>query len=369
MLMFWLVMQIPIAILTVGVWYVFYQTVHAEKRSRPWQWLILAVTYFAAAAVYIMQWPSLWSWLIFLLGHALSIPQIFAVQKTDTVKILFTVGVIRLLSDGIATITIHYMGSALYGSFWVTVVTLYFLTILAVLLIWWQKQLEKREAAAREVYQQTVQEKHDELQLWVHDMKNHLSCIRGLMELNDYQGAIEYIQNMDDNLKASSIQKFTDNMVANILLAEKKQRAEAEDMEFEFYSDGVSLAFVDGADACAILGNLLDNALEGSRKSVDKTIQIDIYEEPTGEIKLTVTNSSDQAPLVKKQHLQTTKLDGKKHGYGLRSVEQAAKRYGGRLLVGYDEVERSFRAVVSLKPQNSQACLSEAPVELMEVNG
>ena len=82
-----------------------------------------------------------------------------------------------------------------------------------------------------------------------------------------------------------------------------------------------------------------------------------------------MTNSSDQAPLVKKQHLQTTKLDGKKHGYGLRSVEQAAKRYGGRLLVGYDEVERSFRAVVSLKPQNSQACLSEAPVELMEVNG
>ena len=108
--------------------------------------------------------------------------------------------------------------------------------------------------------------------------------------LNDYQGAIEYIQNMDDNLKASSIQKFTDNMVANILLAEKKQRAEAEDMEFEFYSDGVSLAFVDGADACAILGNLLDNALEGSRKSVDKTIQIDIYEDPAGEIKLTAVS-------------------------------------------------------------------------------
>ena len=367
--MFWLVMQVPIAILTVGVWYVFYQTVHAEKRSRPVQWLILSAAYFTAAAVYIMQWPSIWSWLIFLLGHLLSIPQIFDAPKTDTLKILLTVAVIRLLSDGVATLTIQQMGSSLYGPLWVTVVTLYFLTILAVLLIWWQKQLEKKEAAAREVYQQTLQEKHDELQLWMHDMKNHLSCIRGLMELNDYQGAIEYIQNMDDKLKASSVQKFTDNMVANILLAEKKQRAESEEMEFEFYSDGVSLAFIDGADACAILGNLLDNALEGSRKSEDKTIQIDVYEESSGLIKITVTNSSDQAPLVKKQHLETTKLDSSKHGYGLRSVEQAAKRYGGRLLVGYDEVERSFRAVVTLRPQNNQTRLTEAPAGLMEVNG
>ena len=67
--------------------------------------------------------------------------------------------------------------------------------------------------------------------------------------------------------------------------------------------------------------------------------------------------------------MQTTKLDGKKHGYGLRSVEQAAKRYGGRLLVGYDEVERSFRAVVNLKPKDSQASLPEVTAELMEVNG
>ena len=369
MLIFWLVMQIPIAILSVGVWYVFYQTVHMEKRPQHLQWLILAVTYFAAAAVYIINWPPVWAWLIFLVGHGLSISRIFELSKADTAKVLVTVAFIRFISVGIADVTIYKMGSNLYEPLWLTVVTLYFLTILAVILIWWQKQLERKEAAAREVYQKTLQEKHDELQLWMHDMKNHLSCIRGLMELNDYQGAIEYIQNMDDKLKASSVQKFTDNMVANILLAEKKQQAEAEEMEFEFYSDGVSLAFIDGADLCAILGNLLDNALEGSRKSEDKTIQIDVYEEASGIVKITVINSSDQAPLVKKQRLESTKLDSQKHGYGLRSVEQAAKRYGGRLLVGYDEVERSFRAAVTLHPQKGQALLQGNMKDMMEVRG
>ena len=134
-------------------------------------------------------------------------------------------------------------------------------------------------------------------------------------------------------------------------------------MEFEFYSDGVSLTFIDGADLCAILGNLLDNALEGSRKSEDKTIQIDVYEEASAMVKITVINSSDQAPLVKKQRLESTKLDG------LRSVEQAAKRYGGRLLVGYDEVERSFRAVVTLRPQKGQALLQGKTADMMEVRG
>ena len=366
MLMFWLVIEIPIAVLTVGVWYVFYQTVHANKRAQTVQWFLLATAYFAAAAAYMFGWPAIWSWLIFLAGHGLLIPHIFGAPKADALKIVAVAVVIRLLAAGIANVTVAQLGSMLSVPLWVTIVSLYFLTILAALLIWWQKQLEKKEAAAREVYEQTIQEKHDELQLWMHDMKNHLSCIRGLLELNDYQGAMEYIQNMDEGLKASSIQKFTDNMVANILLAEKKQRAEEEDMEFEFYSDGVSLAFVDGADLCAILGNLLDNALEGSRKSEDKTIQIDVYEEPAGAVKITVINSSDQAPLVKKQRLESTKLDGKKHGYGLRSVEQAAKHYGGRLLVGYDEVERSFRAVVSLYMPKSLAPLAPSK-DLMEV--
>lgn len=367
MFIFWLVMQIPIVVLTLGVWYVFYQTIHPKEKIQALPWVVLGLTYLMTAMMHFAQWSTLGIWLFFLVGHGLSLWQIFDLRWYELLKVLPTVFIIRLVAVGIANATVYQMGSSPYGALWVMVVSLYFLLILGILLLEWQRRLEKSGASAQAVYEQILQDKQDELQLWRHDLKNHLSCIRGMLELNDYQGALEYMKTMDTQLQATTIPKLTDNVIANVLLAEKKQQAEADGIEFEFYSDGVSLAFVNNADLCAILGNLLDNALEGSRQSVDKTIQVDIYELPSQEIKLTVVNSSDQVPQMADKQLRTTKLDGQGHGYGLRSVEKAAKCYDGRLLVGYDEMEHSFKAVVTLK-QPKQPTISPLP-NTMEVQG
>lgn len=367
---FWLVLQLPVAILTVGVWYIYYSMSKRDERSASVaQWLLLVAVYFAVAIANMTQY-SVWSWAIFLIGHLLVVCWIFNITARKMVDLVVGVAGIKLAADGIAVLTVTYfwVGEGTQQLMQTATASLYFLMILSVALVLWQKHLERKEAGERDRYRMALEERHNEIQLWMHDLKNHISCIHGLLEIRDYEGAMNYVKSMDDKLQQVAIQKFTDHTIVNILMTEIKQRAEADGVEFEYYTDGVALSFAESADICAILGNLLDNALESSRQSEDKVIHLDIYGNSEREVVIQVSNSCNQAPIVKASQLQSTKHDGKAHGFGLKSVENAAKRYGGHLQISYDDAEKTFKAIVVLQSPDEQQSL-EAEIQPVEVNG
>ena len=59
-----------------------------------------------------------------------------------------------------------------------------------------------------------------------------------------------------------------------------------------------------------------------------------------------VENGCEEAPVVQDGQLQTTKKDTAFHGWGLKSVQEAAERYDGSVDTEYaDDI---FKAVVTL---------------------
>ncbi|MCR5417170.1 MAG: GHKL domain-containing protein [Pseudobutyrivibrio sp.] len=161
-----------------------------------------------------------------------------------------------------------------------------------------------------------------------HDMKHKLRALKNLSDedkdafITEQMSHIEQYQNL----------VFCDNQVLNTILAEKSLYCSSQNITFSCSVNNVNLDFIDVIDLYAILGNAIDNAIEGVAKFNDEakrvislnvvtkgaftTIQVENYSE---EIHSTV----DALPA-------TTKLKSG-HGFGMKSIKYIAEKYNGNM--------------------------------------
>ena len=131
--------------------------------------------------------------------------------------------------------------------------------------------------------------------------------------------------------------------------AETETAAEAQSVLH--FSGQIPAAGIRSDDLCTIFSNLLDNAVEACRAQNGRQ---DIFVEAktsAGTFLLSVSNPTGAAANITRK---TTKADKRNHGFGLKNVERAAKKYGGTLQT--DIQNGMFCADVLLKlPKTAQA--------------
>ncbi len=100
------------------------------------------------------------------------------------------------------------------------------------------------------------------------------------------------------------------------------------------------------ADLTAVLGNLLDNALEAVRACEEERFIALTIRRINHMLIIKVENSYAKEPVLKNGVPETTKEDKKHHGWGLKSVRVAAQQYNGTLETSFKD--NKFRAVVTM---------------------
>ena len=103
-----------------------------------------------------------------------------------------------------------------------------------------------------------------------------------------------------------------------------------------------------GADLCAVLGNLLDNALEaaGQVAEPEQRLICLTIRRIHQMVVIKVENSFEVPPITEGKLLKTTKEDNGLHGWGLKSIQAAAEKYDGMVQTSY--TDQIFRTVVTL---------------------
>ena len=96
-------------------------------------------------------------------------------------------------------------------------------------------------------------------------------------------------------------------------------------VRFSYVTLTANLAFLEDADLVALLGNLLDNAVEAAQSADDKWIELSVESKVAGVTALTCENSASCAPTVRGGTLQTTKENAAHHGIGIKSIVRTAK--------------------------------------------
>lgn len=181
-----------------------------------------------------------------------------------------------------------------------------------------------------------VEASHNTIRQQVHDFKNHILTLRGMLESDE--NAKKYI----DELLQSSYEKAQysscGNRVIDSIINCKFTEAKRLGINFTHKVMLSSQVYLSSVDICAVLANQIDNALEACSKLSDneeKNIKVEIWQKEAF-IFFKVTNTCRGNPFNSKKELASTKNDPSGlHGYGVKNITKTAESYGGTVKSDY----------------------------------
>lgn len=192
-----------------------------------------------------------------------------------------------------------------------------------------------------------------------HDYLNQLQIVFGLLELEEYEEARDYLRPVFKDIMKVNRALKTAQPAVNALLQAKMETAEKQGIDF-YLEVGTKLSdlSLEPWELCKVLANLIDNAVTAlSKAEGEKRISLEIRE--AGNFyQFAVRNNgpaipSSQQRLIFSQGFTTKKEEG--HGMGLFIVNSVLKEAGGDIMVQSDEKETSFLFEI---PKGSQKRLS-----------
>lgn len=184
-----------------------------------------------------------------------------------------------------------------------------------------------------------------------HDFHNHIGVLRQLLLHGKTDEAMQYLDELQAPMREMTDTVWTGDETVDYLINSKAVTAEENEIKYQVQVEFPRHTNLGSADLCAILGNLLDNALEAAK-------QIPAPEQRF--IRLTIRrinqmlvikseNSFLTLPVKQDGTLQTSKEENGLHGWGLKSARTAAEKYDGMLQTSY--TGNTFRAVATLSYQ------------------
>lgn len=167
-----------------------------------------------------------------------------------------------------------------------------------------------------------------------HDMKHHLIALLGLAEHENSVRTADYAKALLEEWNHSEQKsRISGNRAVDSLLGYYQEQAGKYDIRFACEAALPEDLPFEAGRLTIILGNLLDNALEGSRKREEAWILMRASYEK-GMLFFNIRNSCDPKQLkFSDGEYITTKQDPENHGYGLKSVRQAVEEYNGSVEV------------------------------------
>jgi len=207
--------------------------------------------------------------------------------------------------------------------------------LFAILTLADHERLERadRLATLRESYYRGLRREERQVRQLRHDLRNHLTAVRGMLEAGEAQRALGYLDQMAGSPALSGTRRLCENEAANVVLAAKAEEMERDGLEADFAVVLPAVLPIADTDLCALLGNALDNAMEAARQAADRRITVRCRAEK-GLFMLRVENAlaGEVRP-----GLSTTKADPSAHGFGIAGMREIAQRYGGSLDAGVRE--------------------------------
>lgn len=161
-----------------------------------------------------------------------------------------------------------------------------------------------------------------------HDLKYTIALLKD--EANS-EKSTEYLNKMEKDIKAYEANNKTGNDVLDTILTAKTLYCQNNGIELTCVADGEMLSFIDPMDLAVLFGNILDNAIESVSKITQeerKLIHMAIVKQK-GFARIRVENCYEEKPQIEGENFITSKSDKKYHGFGVKSIKNIVKKYGG----------------------------------------
>ncbi len=223
--------------------------------------------------------------------------------------------------------------------------------------------VEEQQLLAIRERMEEVEQFYDGIRRMKHEMKNHLTNIKGLAGSGSYEEMEKYIARMDESMDVFEITVKTGNAVTDVIVNDKQKAADRLGIQFgsEFLypkSDGY-----DAYDIGIIINNLLQNALEAcgkmaagkryiylSGRQKKRFFLINVKNSFEGEVAFDKNTGLPVSTKVADALGKPVSL----HGIGLSNVKREAAKYLGNMEIKVKKNEFSVTVLLQERSKNEQ---------------
>lgn len=213
-------------------------------------------------------------------------------------------------------------------------------------LLYERKMLELAAAGEKREYK-AMEEKLDLQKSLNHDFRNHLNCLQGLVERQNYEEVKAYLAQLNHKYSVEVELIDTHNVIINTVLNDKYNEAKEIGAVIALQIGDLSAVCMEELDIILLLSNLFNNAIEALKECEKQKILRIKLELKRGEFLISVQNSFE-GDRKKNGEIYTTtkKKDAELHGYGMKNIRNTAEKYGG--FCQFDSLDSEFHAVVCI---------------------
>lgn len=191
----------------------------------------------------------------------------------------------------------------------------------------YEQQLQEYQNKVFDRQVQEVEHMYTTMRGWRHDYHNHLQNLKAKLRKAEIAQSLEYLNELEQEL--ADIHQLVECGNANMdaILNSKLSLAVAQGIEIHVKAIVPEQIAVGDTDMCALLGNLVDNALEACAKVKEHPflrLYIGLYK---GQLYISCTNATSEVVRKLDEEYVTTKRGN--HGHGLKRMNRIVEKYGG----------------------------------------
>lgn len=211
-----------------------------------------------------------------------------------------------------------------------------------------QSEVSKQKKLYYQNQAKIIQQSYESTQRLRHDIKNYGIALTELIKNNENEKALDYISSLSGLIEPTKIFSKTGIVAIDSIINYKFTKAEEIGISID---SEIAIPYdvtFKGNDLVAILGNLLDNAIEATSQAGNKYIKFNI-EYDKGTVLIVLKNSFNGNLNISGDSYKTTKQDvSAMHGIGLKSIESAVKKYNGEMKTSHTKNEFSVKIILFL---------------------
>lgn len=190
-----------------------------------------------------------------------------------------------------------------------------------------ERQIVDKQLADQKLHYAELKIRVEDARRTKHDFKHHIAAIHHYVDIDDKDGLRNYCNDLLDRSTVQDKIPYTGNAAADGVLYHYTQLAKDQGVSFR-YSGTIHSNGISDIDLCVLLGNALDNALEGCMTIEDKR-SIDVISHSEKTLLSVVVHNTFDGRVDSSEKGVFSRKEKDRIGVGLLSMQHICEKYGG----------------------------------------
>lgn len=182
----------------------------------------------------------------------------------------------------------------------------------------------------QEEYIQLLIDHDEKMRRFRHDINAHFVAMDGMLKEKKMEELQQYLYIVNEKLNESRVQKFTGIAAIDSVVSVYAKKAKEQNILWEWHGGLCLSEQVSIFSLCTVFSNLLSNAVEACEK-IEGERQIKVHVRSMDDIIYLKVSNTVEKEFVKENLKNTSKEDGRNHGFGLKNVEDIIEKGKGKI--------------------------------------